>query len=161
MIDDQVHFREPGLTYKADIATRIARLPSPAASPASWRCRTPRRRRLDRAALEDKYARAAEVARVNYAFYLGATNDNLDEIRALDPLAAPGIKVFMGASTGNMLVDDPADARCDLPRSAGADHHALRGHADDPRQRSEGTREAGATTSRRSSIRRSARARPA
>ena len=62
----------------------------------------------NRAALEAKYTRAAEVSRVNYAFYLGATNDNLDQIRKLDPLAAPGIKVFMGASTGNMLVDDPA-----------------------------------------------------
>ena len=63
---------------------------------------------FDRVALEAKYARAAEVSRVNYAFYLGATNDNIDEIRRLDPKAAPGIKVFMGASTGNMLVDDPA-----------------------------------------------------
>ena len=62
----------------------------------------------NRAALEAKYARAAEVSRVNYAFYLGATNDNLEDIRTLDPLAAPGIKVFMGASTGNMLVDNPA-----------------------------------------------------
>jgi dihydroorotase len=58
-------------------------------------------------ALEAKYARAAQVSRGNYGFYLGATNDNLADIRALDPLAAPGIKVFMGASTGNMLVDDP------------------------------------------------------
>jgi dihydroorotase len=62
----------------------------------------------NRAALEAKYTRAAEVSRANYAFYLGATNDNLADIRALDPKAAPGIKVFMGASTGNMLVDDPA-----------------------------------------------------
>ena len=62
----------------------------------------------DHAALEWKYTRASEVSRVNYAFYLGATNDNLEDIRTLDPRAAPGIKVFMGASTGNMLVDDPA-----------------------------------------------------
>ena len=62
---------------------------------------------LDAAALEDKYARAAGRAWGNFGFYLGASNDNLAAIRALDPKAAPGIKVFMGASTGNMLVDDP------------------------------------------------------
>ena len=60
----------------------------------------------DISALEDKYARAAGRARANYAFYLGATNNNLDEIRAVRPGQAAGIKVFMGASTGDMLVDD-------------------------------------------------------
>jgi dihydroorotase len=107
MIDDQVHFREPGLTHKADIASEsracvaggiTSFMEMPNTKPPA----------TDRAALEAKYARAAEVSRVNYAFYLGATNDNLDEIRALDPKSAPGLKVFMGASTGNMLVDDPA-----------------------------------------------------
>jgi dihydroorotase len=58
-------------------------------------------------ALEDKYTRAAGRSRANFAFYLGASNDNLEEIKNLDPQAACGIKVFMGASTGNMLVDDP------------------------------------------------------
>ena len=107
MIDDQVHFREPGLTYKADIESEsracvaggiTSYMEMPNTKPPA----------TNRAALEAKYARAAEVSRVNYAFYLGATNDNLADIRALDPQAAPGIKVFMGASTGNMLVDDPA-----------------------------------------------------
>jgi dihydroorotase len=107
MIDDQVHFREPGLTYKADIESEsracvaggiTSFMEMPNTKPPA----------TNRAALEAKYARAAEVSRVNYAFYLGATNDNLDDIRTLDPKAAPGIKVFMGASTGNMLVDDPA-----------------------------------------------------
>jgi dihydroorotase len=106
MIDDQVHFREPGLTHKADIASEsraclaggiTSYMEMPNTKPPA----------TDRIALEAKYARAAEVSRVNYAFYLGATNDNIDEIRRLDPKAAPGIKVFMGASTGNMLVDDP------------------------------------------------------
>jgi dihydroorotase len=106
MIDDQVHFREPGLTHKADIESEsraclaggiTSYMEMPNTKPPA----------TDREALEAKYARAAEVSRVNYAFYLGATNDNLGEIRALDPCAAPGIKVFMGASTGNMLVDDP------------------------------------------------------
>jgi len=107
MIDDQVHFREPGLEYKADIATESAAavaggltsfMDMPNTSPPT----------LDSAALEDKYRRASGRAWGNFGFYLGASNDNLEAIRALDPLAAPGIKVFMGASTGNMLVDDPA-----------------------------------------------------
>jgi dihydroorotase len=106
MIDDQVHFREPGLEYKADIATESAAavaggltsfMDMPNTSPPT----------LDAAALQDKYDRAAGRAWGNYGFYLGASNDNLDAIRSLDPLTAPGIKVFMGASTGNMLVDNP------------------------------------------------------
>jgi len=107
MIDDQVHFREPGLTYKADIESEsraclaggiTSYMEMPNTKPPA----------VNRTALEAKYARAAEVSRVNYAFYLGANNDNIEDIRRLDPLAAPGIKVFMGASTGNMLVDNPA-----------------------------------------------------
>lgn len=106
MIDDQVHFREPGLEYKADIATESAAavaggltsfMDMPNTNPPT----------LDAAALEDKYRRAAGRAWGNHGFYMGASNDNLDAIRVLDPLAAPGIKVFMGASTGNMLVDNP------------------------------------------------------
>jgi dihydroorotase len=106
MIDDQVHFREPGLEYKADIASESAAavaggltsfMDMPNTSPPT----------LDAAALEDKYRRAAGRAWGNFGFYLGASNDNLDAIRVLDPKSAPGIKVFMGASTGNMLVDDP------------------------------------------------------
>jgi len=62
----------------------------------------------DRAALEDKYARAAKKSLANHAFYMGVTNDNLEEIQRLDPRVACGIKIFMGASTGNMLVDNPA-----------------------------------------------------
>lgn len=107
MIDDQVHFREPGLEYKADIASESAAavaggltsfMDMPNTSPPT----------LDAAALADKVARAGGRAWGNYGFYLGASNDNLDAIRTLDPRTAPGIKVFMGASTGNMLVDDPA-----------------------------------------------------
>ncbi|MDG6348985.1 dihydroorotase [Luteimonas sp. 8-5] len=107
MIDDQVHFREPGLEYKADMAVESAAavaggltsfMDMPNTNPPT----------LDAAALEDKYRRAAGRVWGNHGFYLGASNDNIEAIRALDPLAAPGIKVFMGASTGNMLVDDPA-----------------------------------------------------
>ena len=106
MIDDQVHFREPGLEYKADIATESAAavaggltsfMDMPNTSPPT----------LDAAALEDKYARATGRARANHGFYMGASNDNLEAVRAIDPRATPGLKVFMGASTGNMLVDDP------------------------------------------------------
>ncbi|MHC9085849.1 dihydroorotase [Luteimonas sp. RIT-PG2_3] len=106
MIDDQVHFREPGMEYKADMATESAAavaggltsfMDMPNTSPPT----------LDRDALEDKYRRASGRAWGNFGFYLGASNDNLDAVRSLDPKAAPGIKVFMGASTGNMLVDNP------------------------------------------------------
>ncbi len=106
MIDDQVHFRDPGLTHKGDIATESAAavaggitsfMDMPNTNPPT----------LDSDALEAKYRHAAGRAWGNYGFYHGASNDNLDAIRALDPKAAPGIKVFMGASTGNMLVDDP------------------------------------------------------
>jgi len=106
MVDDQVHFREPGLEYKADMATESAAavagglttfMDMPNTSPPT----------LDAAALEDKYRRAAGRAWGNFGFYLGGSNDNLDAIKSLDPKTAPGIKVFMGASTGNMLVDDP------------------------------------------------------
>ena len=106
MIDDQVHFREPGMEYKADIATESAAavaggltsfMDMPNTNPPT----------LDAAALEDKYRRAAGRAWGNYGFYMGASNDNLAAVRAIDPLATPGLKVFMGASTGNMLVDNP------------------------------------------------------
>jgi len=106
MIDDQVHFREPGMEYKADMATESAAavgggitsfMDMPNTSPPT----------LSADILENKYQRAAGRARANYGFYMGASNDNLEAIRTLDPLTAPGIKVFMGASTGNMLVDNP------------------------------------------------------
>ena len=106
MIDDQVHFREPGLTHKADIESE-SRACAAGGITSFMEMPNTRPPATNRAALEAKYARAAEVSRVNYAFYLGATNDNLADIQSLDPKSAPGIKVFMGASTGNMLVDDP------------------------------------------------------
>ncbi|HEY9131070.1 MAG TPA: dihydroorotase, partial [Dyella sp.] len=106
MIDDQVHFREPGLTHKADIAHE-SRACAAGGITSFMEMPNTKPPALDSVSLEAKYARAAEVSAVNYGFYLGASNDNLEAIRALDPKAAPGIKVFMGASTGNMLVDDP------------------------------------------------------
>ncbi|MFO1507517.1 MAG: dihydroorotase [Lysobacterales bacterium] len=107
MIDDQVHFREPGLTAKADIASE-SRACLAGGITTFMEMPNTRPPTLDHALLEAKYRRAAETARVNYAFYFGASNDNLDAIRTLDPRTTPGVKVFMGSSTGNMLVDDPA-----------------------------------------------------
>ena len=107
MIDDQVHFREPGMEYKADMATESAAAVAGGLTSVMDMPNT-RPPTLDSDALEDKYRRAAGRMWANHGFYLGASNDNIDAIRALDPKAAPGIKVFMGASTGNMLVDDPA-----------------------------------------------------
>jgi dihydroorotase len=106
MIDDQVHFREPGLEHKADFATESrAAIAGGITSYMEMPNSKPTTTTLD--ALEDKYARAAAKSLANHAFYLGATNDNLDVIRSLDPRSACGIKIFMGASTGNMLVDNP------------------------------------------------------
>ncbi|MEJ2130768.1 MAG: dihydroorotase [Gammaproteobacteria bacterium] len=105
MIDDQVHFREPGFEHKADIYTEsraavaggiTSYMDMPNSDPLT----------VTREALQDKHSRARDRSVANYAFYLGATNDNLDEIKRADPTLACGIKVFMGASTGNMLVDD-------------------------------------------------------
>ena len=105
MIDDQVHFREPGLEHKGSIATDsraavaggiTSYMEMPNCDPQT----------IDAARLEDKRARAATRSRANYAFYLGATNDNLEAVKAVDATRACGVKVFMGASTGNMLVDD-------------------------------------------------------
>jgi dihydroorotase len=106
MIDDQVHFREPGLTHKADIAHE-SRACAAGGITSFMEMPNTKPPALDRESLEAKYSRAAETSAVNYAFYMGASNDNLEAIRSLDPKAAPGIKVFMGASTGNMLVDNP------------------------------------------------------
>jgi dihydroorotase len=105
MIDDQVHFREPGLTHKAGIWSESrAAVAGGITSFMEMPNTVPPTVTLD--ALEDKYTIAAEKSLANYAFYLGATNDNLDVIRSLPPGAACGVKIFMGASTGNMLVDN-------------------------------------------------------
>lgn len=105
VIDDQVHFREPGLTHKADIATESkAAVAGGITSYMEMPNTDPQTITIE--ALEKKYARAAETSMANYSFYLGATNDNIAEIRKLNPLVNCGVKVFMGASTGNMLVDN-------------------------------------------------------
>ncbi|HEY5774640.1 MAG TPA: dihydroorotase [Xanthomonadales bacterium] len=105
MIDDQVHFREPGLTHKGDFYSESrAAIAGGVTSYMEMPNSIPPTTNVEQ--LEWKYARAAETSAANYGFYFGATNDNIDNIRALDPSLACGVKVFMGASTGNMLVDD-------------------------------------------------------
>lgn len=124
-IDDQVHFRDPGLTRKADIesesraavaggVTSFMDMPNtnpPTISITAW---------------EDKCRRAAEVSAANYAFFLGATASNIDELRAADPKRVPGVKLFLGSSTGNMLVDreEALDAIFALP-------HLIAVHSED------------------------------
>ncbi len=106
MIDDQVHFREPGLTNKGDLATEsTAAVAGGVTSFMDMPNVNPQTTTRD--ALADKYEIAAGRCRANYAFYLGATNRNIEEIKALQVGESCGIKAFMGASTGDMLVDDP------------------------------------------------------
>jgi len=106
MIDDQVHFREPGMTHKGDLATESAAaaaggitsfMDMPNVNPQT----------TTREALADKYGIAGGRCTANYGFYFGATNGNIEEVKALQVGEACGIKAFMGASTGDMLVDDP------------------------------------------------------
>ena len=106
MIDDQVHFREPGLTHKGSIASEsraavaggiTSFMEMPNVNPSTTTIE----------ALENKYAIATENSMANFGFYLGATGENIDEIQSLDPKKYPGVKVFMGASTGDLLVEAP------------------------------------------------------
>lgn len=106
VIDDQVHFREPGMTYKADIHSEsIAAVAGGVTSFMDMPNTKPPATTHE--LLEWKYDRAAETSVANYSFYLGAANDNIDAIRKIDPKRVCGLKLFMGSSTGNMLVDDP------------------------------------------------------
>lgn len=107
VIDDQVHFREPGLTHKAEIATESrAAVAGGVTSFMEMPNTNPQSVTIER--LEEKYARAAAVSPANYSFYFGATNDNFEEVARVDGRRVCGVKVFMGSSTGNMLVDDEA-----------------------------------------------------
>ncbi len=105
IIDDQVHFREPGLTHKAELLTEsraavaggvTTYMEMPNTKPAA----------LTQELLQDKYDRAAKVSMANYSFFMGASNDNIEEVLKTDTSTICGIKVFMGSSTGNMLVDN-------------------------------------------------------
>ena len=104
VIDDQVHFREPGLTHKAEIATEsVAAVAGGITSFMEMPNTVPQTTTLE--ALEWKYSRAAEVSPANYSFYIGATNDNFEVLKQVDFSQVCGVKIFMGSSTGNMLVD--------------------------------------------------------
>jgi dihydroorotase len=106
VIDDQVHFREPGLTHKGTIYTEAkaavaggitSYMEMPNTSPPVF----------TQTLLEEKYQVAARNSLANYSFYIGASNDNLKEVMKTDPSNVCGLKIFMGSSTGNLLVDDP------------------------------------------------------
>ncbi|MCB0477141.1 MAG: dihydroorotase [Crocinitomicaceae bacterium] len=104
LIDDQVHFREPGLTHKANIRTESrAAVAGGITSFMEMPNTVPNA--LTQQLLQDKYDIASESSIANYSFFMGASNDNLDEVLKTDPKKVCGIKVFMGSSTGNMLVD--------------------------------------------------------
>ncbi len=106
MIDDQVHFREPGLTHKANIYTESrAAVAGGITSFMEMPNTVPNT--LTQELLADKYAIAAKTSLANYSFFMGASNDNLDEVLRTDAKNVCGVKVFMGSSTGNMLVDNP------------------------------------------------------
>lgn len=104
-IDDQVHFREPGLTHKGNIASESrAAIAGGITSFIEQPNTVPNA--VTQELLADKYAIAAETSYANYGFMMGGTNDNLDEILKTDPRTVPGLKLFLGSSTGNMLVDN-------------------------------------------------------
>lgn len=105
IIDDQVHFREPGLTHKGDIASEsVAAIIGGVTTFMEMPNTKPQA--VTQIELEKKYTIASKVSPANYSFYIGATNDNLDEILRTDTTKVCGLKIFMGSSTGNMLVDD-------------------------------------------------------
>ncbi len=104
VIDEHVHFREPGMTAKADIGSESrAAVVGGVTSFMEMPNTVPQT--TTQALLQDKFDLAAEKSLANYSFYIGATNDNLDEIVKTDPATVCGVKLFMGSSTGNMLVD--------------------------------------------------------
>ncbi|MCC6838767.1 MAG: dihydroorotase [Flavobacteriales bacterium] len=125
-IDDQVHFREPGLTHKEDLAHGSA---AAVAGGITTFMEMPNTvpQTLTQELLEQKYAMGAAHSVANYSFYMGAANDNLDEVLRTDPRTVCGLKAFLGSSTGNMLVDDPET----LDRLFRNAHMILAVHAED------------------------------
>lgn len=105
VIDDQVHFREPGLTHKAELYTE-SKAAIAGGITSFMEMPNTKPQTLTQELLEQKYQRAKEVSLANYSFFMGASNDNLEEVLKTDPKTVGAIKIFMGSSTGNMLVDD-------------------------------------------------------
>ena len=110
VIDDHVHFRDPGLTHKADMASESrAAVAGGVTSFMDMPNTVPNTTTVK--ALEEKFAHAAQVSAANYSFYIGATNDNLAELKAVDYRRVCGVKAFLGSSTGGMLLSDPKAMR--------------------------------------------------
>lgn len=105
VIDDQVHFREPGLTHKAEIYTE-ARAAVAGGTTSFMEMPNTVPQAVTQEALQAKYDRAAQASIANYSFFMGATNDNIEELKKTSLTDVCGIKIFMGSSTGNMLVDN-------------------------------------------------------
>ncbi len=106
-IDDQVHFREPGLTHKGDLFTE-SRAAAAGGVTSYMEMPNTNPQATTQVLLAEKYARAAQVSLSNYSFFMGTTNDNYDEVMRTNSANVCGIKIFMGSSTGNMLVDNPS-----------------------------------------------------
>ncbi len=106
VIDDQVHFREPGLTHKANIYTE-AKAAVAGGTTSFMEMPNTKPPAVTQTKLEEKYQVGAKTSLANYSFFMGAANDNLEEVLRTDPKTVCGIKAFMGSSTGNMLVDNP------------------------------------------------------
>lgn len=107
LIDDQVHFRQPGLTHKADIATE-SRAAAAGGITSFMEMPNTVPQSLTQELLAEKYEMGAESSRVNYSFFMGVSNHNLEEVQKTDFNTVCGLKIFMGSSTGDMLVDDRA-----------------------------------------------------
>ena len=105
VIDDQVHFREPGLTHKGRIYTE-AKAAVAGGITTFMEMPNTKPQALTQALLEDKYLIGAKDSLANYSFFMGASNENIEEVLKTDPKRVPGVKIFMGSSTGNMLVDN-------------------------------------------------------
>ena len=105
LVDDQVHFREPGLTHKGRIYTE-ARAAVAGGITSFMEMPNTNPQALTQELLEDKYKIGAKDSLANYSFFMGASNENLAEVLKTDPKQVAGVKIFMGSSTGNMLVDD-------------------------------------------------------
>ena len=105
VVDDQVHFREPGLTHKGRIYTE-AKAAVAGGITSFMEMPNTKPQALTQALLEDKYEIGAKDSLANYSFFMGASNENIEEVLKTDPKRVAGIKIFMGSSTGNMLVDD-------------------------------------------------------
>jgi len=126
VIDDQVHFREPGLTHKGDIQSE-SRAAAAGGVTSFMDMPNTNPQTVTIKALDEKYKLGGDKSIINYSFNIGATNDNLDEVMKADPAMVCGIKVFMGSSTGNMLVDNEKALR-ELFKSA---HMPVSAHCED------------------------------